>query len=208
MSTWSPASILNLKMNTENEGAAGRIYLFILKFGISKWKNGWRMNWLPAKKYTPLIRYHPPSNQEYFELPQKHQIPKLFVTLVTGACYVLVIKTYLTSQRMTSISWKNLNLQSEKPEKKLELKGRITVDADICSLCNQNKSLIETASGLLDKHEQLNSELSVCKNVNKHLEEKVAKLGSGHGFRPCLSNIARGIILNWQEFWTQLETMI
>ena len=66
-------------------------------------------------------------------------------------------------------------MQSEKPEKKLELKGRITVDADICSLCNQNKSLTETASGLLDKHEQLNSELSVCKNV-KNLEEKVAKL--------------------------------
>ena len=67
-------------------------------------------------------------------------------------------------------------MQSEKPEKKLELKGRITVDADICCLCNQNKSLPETASGLLDKHEQLNSELSVCKNVNKHLKEKVAKL--------------------------------
>ena len=32
MSTWSPASILNLKMNIENEGAAGRIFLFIYLF--------------------------------------------------------------------------------------------------------------------------------------------------------------------------------
>ena len=34
----------------------------------------------------------------------------------------------------------------------------------------------ETISRLLDKHEQLNSQILICKNVNKHLEEKVAKL--------------------------------
>ena len=34
----------------------------------------------------------------------------------------------------------------------------------------------ETVSWLLDKHEQLNSQILICKNVNKHLGEKVAKL--------------------------------
>ena len=52
----------------------------------------------------------------------------------------------------------------------------MTVDEDICGLCNQIKNLTETIYQLLDKHEQLNSELLVCKSVNKHLEEKVAKL--------------------------------
>ena len=69
----------------------------------------------------------------------------------------------------------------KKPElvkKILELIGRVTVDADIRGLCDQIKNLTETVSQLLDKHEQLNSELLVCKNVNKHLEEKVAKLGN------------------------------
>ena len=39
-----------------------------------------------------------------------------------------------------------------------------------------NQKLTETASWQLDKHEQLNSEILLCKNVNKHLEEKVDKL--------------------------------
>ena len=34
----------------------------------------------------------------------------------------------------------------------------------------------ETISRLLDKHEQLNSQILICKNVNKRLGEKVAKL--------------------------------
>ena len=69
--------------------------------------------------------------------------------------------------------------QLKKPElvkKILGLKGRVTVNKDICGLCDQIKNLIETVYELLDKHEQLNSELLVCKSVNKHLEEKVAKL--------------------------------
>ena len=58
----------------------------------------------------------------------------------------------------------------------MALKDRVTVDADIRGFCDQIKNLTETVSRLLDKYEQLNSELLVCKNVNKHLEEKVAKL--------------------------------
>ena len=58
----------------------------------------------------------------------------------------------------------------------MELKGRVSVDADIRGLCDQIKTLTETVSRLLDKHEQLNSELLVCKNVIQHLEEKGAKL--------------------------------
>lgn len=58
----------------------------------------------------------------------------------------------------------------------MELKSRIIVDTDIRGLCDQIKNLTETVSRLLGKNDQLNSELVVCKNVNKHLEEKVAKL--------------------------------
>ena len=52
----------------------------------------------------------------------------------------------------------------------------MTVDADIRRLCNKIKNLSETVTQLLDKHEQLNSELLLCKTENKNLEEKVAKL--------------------------------
>ena len=58
----------------------------------------------------------------------------------------------------------------------MELKGRVTVGADIRGLCDQIKNLTETVSRLLDKYEQLNSQILICKNVSKHLEEKVAKL--------------------------------
>ena len=44
------------------------------------------------------------------------------------------------------------------------------------------------------------------KNVNKHLEEKVAKLEK-EAQAVCLNSIARGIILNWLEFQTRLKTM-
>ena len=40
----------------------------------------------------------------------------------------------------------------------------------------QIKILTETVSELLDKYDQLNSVLLVCKKGNKHLEEKVTKL--------------------------------
>ena len=43
-------------------------------------------------------------------------------------------------------------------KKILELKGKVTVDADIRGLCYQIKNLTETVSWLLDKHEQLNSQ--------------------------------------------------
>ena len=65
--------------------------------------------------------------------------------------------------------------KAELVKKILKLKGRVTPDTDSCGLCNQIKYLTEAVSRLLDKHEQLNSELLVCKNVNKHLEEKVTK---------------------------------
>ena len=52
----------------------------------------------------------------------------------------------------------------------------MTVDADSRGLCDQIKNLTETVSRLLDKHEQLNIQIFICKNVNKHLEEKVVKL--------------------------------
>ena len=82
------------------------------------------------------------------------------------------------NQNLFDLSENAIN-QLKKPElvkKILELKGRVTVDADSRGLCDQIKNLTETVSRLLDKHEQLNSQILICKNVNKHLEEKVAKL--------------------------------
>ena len=81
-------------------------------------------------------------------------------------------------QNLFDLSGNAIN-QLKKPKlvkKILELKGRVTVDADIRGLCNQIKNLAETVSRLLDKHEQLNKQILICKSVNKHLEEKVAKL--------------------------------
>ena len=82
------------------------------------------------------------------------------------------------NQNLFDLSENAIN-QLKKPElvkKILELKGRVTVDADIRGLCDQIKNLTETVSRLLDKHEQLNIQIFICKNVNKHLEEKVVKL--------------------------------
>ena len=59
----------------------------------------------------------------------------------------------------------NVINQLKKPElvkKILELKGRVTVDADIHGSCNQIKNLTETVSWLLDEHEQLNSQILIC----------------------------------------------
>ena len=52
----------------------------------------------------------------------------------------------------------------------------MTVDPDIRGQKYKIKNLTETVSRLLDKHEQLNSELLICTKVHKHLEEKVVKL--------------------------------
>ena len=86
ISTWSPASILNLKM-------------WILKMRAPQEKNFWiveilhfkmgkrrRMNWPFPKKYTPPIG-QPPWNQKYFDLRQKPKIPKSPPNLSRGAPY-------------------------------------------------------------------------------------------------------------------------
>ena len=80
-------------------------------------------------------------------------------------------------QNLFDLSENAIN-QLKKPElvkKILELKGRVTVHAYICGLCDQIKNLAETVSRLLDKHKQLNNQILICRN-SKHLEEKVDKL--------------------------------
>ena len=39
----------------------------------------------------------------------------------------------------------------------------MTVDADIRGLCDQIKNLTETVFRVLDEHEQLNSQILICK---------------------------------------------
>ena len=96
----------------------------------------------------------------------------------------------------------------KKPElmkKIFEFKGRVIVDVDIHGLRDEIKNLSETVTRLLDKHEQLDSELLLYKKVIKHLEEKVVK----HEKAQAMSvQYSRGTILNWREFQTRLEKII
>ena len=87
----------------------------------------------------------------------------------------------------------------------------MTVDGDISGLCDQIKNLTETVSQLLDKHEQLNSQILICKNVNKHLEEKVTKLEKTQGMSEQYSrrnNIELAGIPNWIKDIVLEETVI
>ena len=60
--------------------------------------------------------------------------------------------------------------------KVLKLKYGVVVVTQIHSLCDQIKDLSEIINQLLAKNDQLNSELIICKNTNKCIEEKVTKL--------------------------------
>ena len=87
----------------------------------------------------------------------------------------------------------------------------MTVDADISGLCDQIKNLTETVSQLLDKHEQLNSQILICKNVNKHLQEKVTKLEKTQAMSEQYSwsnNIELAGISNWIKDIVLEETVI
>ena len=58
--TWSPASMLNLKMwILKMRMQQANIFEF-LKSCISIWENGWRMNWPPPRNITPCHRNPPP----------------------------------------------------------------------------------------------------------------------------------------------------
>ena len=81
----------------------------------------------------------------------------------------MVIKTYLQKCHQSV-------KEARIGEKHFGIKEQNNVDTEMRCLSGQIKNLTETVSRLLGKNDQLNSKLVVCKNVNKHLEEKVSKL--------------------------------
>ena len=67
----------------------------------------------------------------------------------------------------------------KKPElvqKIIALKGKVIVDSDISNLCNQILKLNDTISQLHSPNEKIRSDLTVVKNVNAKLEERIISL--------------------------------
>ena len=67
----------------------------------------------------------------------------------------------------------------KKPElvqKIIALKGKVIVDSDISNLCNQISKLNDTISQLQPTNEKIRSDLTVVKNVNAKLEERIISI--------------------------------
>ena len=67
----------------------------------------------------------------------------------------------------------------KKPElvqKIIALKGKVIVDSDISNLCNQISKLNDTISQLHSTNEKISDDLTVVKNVNAKLEERIISL--------------------------------
>ena len=67
----------------------------------------------------------------------------------------------------------------KKPElvqKIIALKGKVIMDSDISNLCNQISKLNDTISQLHSTNEKIRSDLTVVKNVNAKLEERIISL--------------------------------
>ena len=79
-------------------------------------------------------------------------------------------------QNLFDLSENAIN-QLKKPEwvKSITIKGQSYCWCRYSWFMRLNQKFNWNVSRLLDKHERLNSDLLVSKNVNKHLEEKVAK---------------------------------
>ena len=87
VSTWSPASVVNLKMSILEIKVPQAKFFEIFKSSISKWVNGLNEPDSPNEIYPP-----PPWNQKYFDPPPPPQkkdpkIPKFQIplTLAGGA---------------------------------------------------------------------------------------------------------------------------
>ena len=67
----------------------------------------------------------------------------------------------------------------KKPElvqKIVALKGKVIMDSDISNLCNQILNLNDTISQLHSTNKKIRSDLTVVKNVNAKLEERIISL--------------------------------
>ena len=92
ISTWSPASILNLKLWILKMRAPQAKCFEFLKSCISKCENGGRMNWPPPNKYNTPHRASPPLKFNIFSTCQKPQNSKILTTppkLREGALYII-----------------------------------------------------------------------------------------------------------------------
>ena len=60
----------------------------------------------------------------------------------------------------------------------ITLKEKVIVDSDISNLCNQISKLNDAISQVHSKNENIRSELTVVKNLNAKLEERIIKKSS------------------------------
>ena len=60
----------------------------------------------------------------------------------------------------------------------ITLKEKVIVDSDISNLCNQISKLNDAISQVHSKNEKIRSELTVVKNLNAKLEERIIKKSS------------------------------
>ena len=58
----------------------------------------------------------------------------------------------------------------------ITLKEKVIVDSDISNLCNQISKLNDAISQVHSKNENIRSELTVVKNLNAKLEERIIRL--------------------------------
>ena len=63
-----------------------------------------------------------------------------------------------------------------KKPKIIALKGKVIMDSDISNLCNQIRKLNDTISQLHSTKEKIRSGLTVVKNINAKLEERILSL--------------------------------
>ena len=76
---------------------------------------------------------------------------------------------YLTYDAINVIKKKDLVNYIEK------MKGKVVTDNQIQSLCNEITNLSDNVKSLVSNNERLTSELSIVKNVNNVLENKIEK---------------------------------
>ena len=95
----------------------------------------------------------------------------------------------------------------------ITLKEKVIVDSHISNLCNQISKLNDAISQLHAKNEKIRSELTVVKNLNAKLEERIIRLEKNQAKSEQYSwrnNIELFGILNDvpEESWRNLEKIV
>ena len=118
--------------------------------------------------------------------------------IMAGKDYVNLF--YLTYDAINAIKKKDLVDYIEK------MKGKVVADNQIQNLCNEIANLSDNVKSLVSTNERLTSELSIVKNVNNVLENRIVNLQNQ---LPKMDNMAVVITLNYLGFQikSQIKTL-